>query len=56
MITSALVEEKYAIPINYIEQQIRMLQDQNNEFANLTAVMFKSLIRKWRDDTNGNDK
>ncbi len=37
------------IPVSWIDEQIKWLRGTDNEFASLTAEIFSSLLKTWRD-------
>ena len=42
-----------AIPLSWIEGQIRWLKGLNNAFSTLTAKQILAMMNKWKDEQNG---
>ena len=49
------VPSAYVVPVSWIEEQIKWLMGTGNEFAFLTAEIFSSLLKMWRDKVKAKD-
>ena len=55
VLADALSEVKTAdaIPVPWIEAEIKKLRDMDNGFASLSAGQIEVMLRKWRGEQNG---
>lgn len=42
-----------AIPVPWIEAEIKKLRDMDNGFASLSAGQIEAMLKKWREEQNG---
>ena len=49
------IEPEPSIPISWIERCIDWLKDMDNGFANITAMNFEIMLRRWREEQNETD-
>ena len=42
-----------AIPVPWIEAEIKKLRDLDFEFATMTAGQIEAMLKKWREEQNG---
>ena len=42
-----------AIPVDWIEAEIKKLRDMDNGFASLSAGQIKAMLNKWRKEQKG---
>lgn len=47
------VEDAEAIPVDWIEAEIKKLRDMDNGFASLSAGQIEAMLNKWRKEQNG---
>lgn len=43
-----------AIPVPWIEAEIKKLRDMDNGFASLSAGQIEAMLNKWREEQKGN--
>ena len=55
VLADALSEVKTAdaIPVPWIEAEIKKLRDMDNGFASLSAGQIEAMLKKWRGEQNG---
>ena len=41
-----------AIPVDWIEAEIKKLRDMDNGFASLSAGQIEAMLKKWREEQN----
>ena len=46
-------ENVEAIPVPWIEAEIKKLRDMDNGFASLSAGQIEAMLRKWREEQKG---
>lgn len=44
------VEEVEAIPVPWIEVEIKKLRDMDNEFATMTAGLIEAMLKRWKEE------
>lgn len=42
-----------AIPVDWIEAEIKKLRDMDNGFASLSAGQIEAMLKKWREEQKG---
>ena len=47
------VQSEPAIPLSWIEGQIRWLRNLDNAFSALTAEQIFAMVNEWKDEQNG---
>lgn len=48
-------QPELAIPISWIEEEIKRLESRKSSFAVLDAVQLKALIKRWESEQNETD-
>ena len=46
------VQSEPAIPLSWIEEQIKWLKSLDNGFSNLAAMHISAMVNKWKDEQN----
>lgn len=49
-------EPEPAIPLSWIEGQIKWLKSLGNAFSTLTAMQISAMVNKWRGEQDGTEK
>ena len=55
VIHAPTIEPEPSIPISWIERYIDWLKDMDNGFANITAMNYEIMLRRWREEQNETD-
>lgn len=42
-----------AIPVDWIKAEIKKLRDMDNGFASLSAGQIEAMLKRWREEQNG---
>ena len=49
------VQPERAIPLSWIENEIKWLKSLDNTFSEITALQISAMVNKWRDEQNETD-
>ena len=49
------IQSEPAIPLSWIENEIKWLKSLDNTFSEITALQISAMVNKWRDEQNEND-
>ena len=49
------VQPEPAIPLSWIENEIKWLKSLDNTFSEITALQISAMVKKWRDEQNETD-
>ena len=45
-------EKQEAVPVAWIEKEIKFLKELDNGFASLTGLNFEAMLKRWREEQN----
>ena len=46
------IQPEPAIPLSWIENEIKWLKSLDNTFSEITALQISAMVKKWRDEQN----
>lgn len=49
------IQPERAIPLSWIENEIKWLKSLDNTFSEITALQISAMVNKWRDEQNETD-